>query len=67
MSSRRATISGSRSGLLALAAGRAARAFVGFTKANPFSIPYELQAAFRDARSIGLGSPVRIAGVEVGR
>ncbi|MBN1528202.1 MAG: MCE family protein [Thermoleophilaceae bacterium] len=38
-----------------------------FTKVNPFSNPYELKAGFRDARNIGVGSPVRIAGVEVGR
>jgi virulence factor Mce-like protein len=38
-----------------------------FTTVNPFSNPYELRASFRDARSIGEGSPVRIAGVEVGR
>jgi virulence factor Mce-like protein len=38
-----------------------------FTQFNPFSNPYELKASFRDARNIGLGSPVRIAGVEVGK
>ena len=38
-----------------------------FSKANPFASPYELRASFRDARSIGVGAPVRIAGVEVGK
>ena len=41
--------------------------YFAFTKANPFANPYELQATFRDARSIGMGAPVRIAGVEVGK
>jgi ABC-type transporter Mla subunit MlaD len=38
-----------------------------FTRWNPFDNPYELRASFRDARSIGVDAPVRIAGVEVGR
>ena len=42
-------------------------AFFGFTKANPFADPYELKAAFRDVRSLKPRSPVRIAGVDVGR
>jgi phospholipid/cholesterol/gamma-HCH transport system substrate-binding protein len=41
--------------------------YFAFTKANPFANPYELRATFRDARSIGMGAPVRIAGVEVGK
>ena len=41
--------------------------FFAVTKTNPFANPYELQATFRDARSIGMGAPVRIAGVEVGK
>jgi len=39
----------------------------GFTKANPFADPFELRATFDDAASIKAGSPVRIAGVEVGK
>ena len=39
----------------------------GFTKANPFSNPFELQAAFRTANGLKPNSPVRIAGVEVGK
>jgi phospholipid/cholesterol/gamma-HCH transport system substrate-binding protein len=42
-------------------------AFFGFTKANPFTDPYVLKAAFRDVRSLKPRSPVRIAGVDVGR
>ncbi|HEX2234435.1 MAG TPA: MlaD family protein [Thermoleophilaceae bacterium] len=38
----------------------------GFTKANPFSDPFELRAAFRTANGLKPNSPVRIAGVEVG-
>jgi phospholipid/cholesterol/gamma-HCH transport system substrate-binding protein len=41
--------------------------YFAFSKANPFANPYELRATFREARSIGVGAPVRIAGVEVGR
>jgi phospholipid/cholesterol/gamma-HCH transport system substrate-binding protein len=39
----------------------------GFTKANPFSDPFELEAAFRTANGLKPNSPVRIAGVEVGK
>ena len=41
--------------------------FFGFSKANPFANPYELKAAFREVRSLKPRSPVRIAGVDVGR
>jgi len=41
--------------------------FFGFTKANPFSQPYELNAVFDSANRIGKRSPVRIAGVNVGK
>jgi virulence factor Mce-like protein len=41
--------------------------FLAVTKFNPFANPYVLRASFRDARSIGVGAPVRIAGVEVGK
>ncbi len=40
--------------------------YFAFTRVNPFANPYELRASFRDARSIGNGAPVRMAGVEVG-
>jgi phospholipid/cholesterol/gamma-HCH transport system substrate-binding protein len=42
-------------------------AYFGFTKANPFANPYELKALFRDAQNLKPRSPVRMAGVEVGK
>jgi phospholipid/cholesterol/gamma-HCH transport system substrate-binding protein len=42
-------------------------AFFGFTKANPFANPYELKAMFRDVENLKPRSPVRIAGVDVGK
>jgi phospholipid/cholesterol/gamma-HCH transport system substrate-binding protein len=39
----------------------------GFTKANPFADPYELQALMRTANGLAPRAPVRIAGVEVGK
>jgi phospholipid/cholesterol/gamma-HCH transport system substrate-binding protein len=42
-------------------------AYFGFSKANPFSNPYELHATFRNVQSLKPRSPVRIAGVEVGK
>jgi phospholipid/cholesterol/gamma-HCH transport system substrate-binding protein len=42
-------------------------AYFGFSKANPFANPYELKAMFRDVESLKPRSPVRIAGVEVGK
>jgi phospholipid/cholesterol/gamma-HCH transport system substrate-binding protein len=41
--------------------------FFVFTLANPFSSPYELKATFANASNIGTNSPVRIAGVQVGK
>ena len=41
--------------------------FMAFTKANPFANPYELKGAFETANNIKPNSPVRIAGVEVGK
>jgi phospholipid/cholesterol/gamma-HCH transport system substrate-binding protein len=38
-----------------------------YSKQNPFSNPYELKAIFDDAHDIKRKSPVRIAGVEVGK
>ena len=48
-------------GLIALAM------FVAFTKNNPFSAPYKLSAVFETANNLKPNSPVRIAGVEVGK
>ena len=41
--------------------------FMAFTKANPFSNPYQLKGAFETANNLKPNSPVRIAGVEVGK
>ena len=41
--------------------------FLGFTKDIPFTSPYRVNAVFESANSIRPGSPVRIAGVEVGK
>jgi phospholipid/cholesterol/gamma-HCH transport system substrate-binding protein len=41
--------------------------FFVFTKANPFASPYELKGTFANATNIRTNSPVRIAGVEVGK
>ncbi len=41
--------------------------YFGFSKANPFANPYELKAMFRDVENLKTRSPVRIAGVEVGK
>src|SRR5919197_728583 len=40
--------------------------FFAFTKANPFSHPYKLNAVVRSANNLKPKSPVRIAGVNVG-
>jgi phospholipid/cholesterol/gamma-HCH transport system substrate-binding protein len=41
--------------------------YFGFTKANPFANPFELEAVVRDAQNLKPRAPVRIAGVDVGR
>ena len=41
--------------------------FWAFTKVNPFSNPYELNAVVESANNLGENSPVRIAGIEVGK
>jgi ABC-type transporter Mla subunit MlaD len=41
--------------------------FFGFTKVNPFADKYEIKAAFLNASQIQPNSPVRIAGVNVGK
>jgi phospholipid/cholesterol/gamma-HCH transport system substrate-binding protein len=41
--------------------------FLGFTKDIPFTRPYEVKAVFQSANSIRSSSPVRIAGVDVGK
>ena len=49
--------------LLAIAVGT----YFAFAKDIPFTKPYEMQATFDNAASLQLRSPVRIAGVEVGK
>jgi phospholipid/cholesterol/gamma-HCH transport system substrate-binding protein len=41
--------------------------YFAFFRGNPLGDPYELNATFKDAVNIGKRSPVRIAGVEVGK
>src|SRR3954451_20385207 len=41
--------------------------FFGFTKSNPFATPYELHAVFDNVNNLKPNSPVRIAGVDVGK
>ena len=41
--------------------------FLGFTKDIPFTRPFEVNAVFQSSNSIRPGSPVRIAGVQVGK
>jgi virulence factor Mce-like protein len=55
-----------RAGVLALVL-IAVFTYFGFTKANPFSNPYEFDAVFQTANNLKPKSPVRIAGVEVGK
>ena len=55
-----------RAGILALVV-LALGTFFGFTKENPFSNPYELNAIFDTANRLQERSPVRIAGVNVGK
>ena len=45
----------------------AAACYLGFTKSIPFRSHYEVSAVFKSANNIKPNSPVRIAGVEVGR
>jgi phospholipid/cholesterol/gamma-HCH transport system substrate-binding protein len=55
-----------RYGLIALIV-MAIGTFFGFTKWNPFAEFYEFSAAFETVSDIKAGSPVRIAGVNVGK
>jgi ABC-type transporter Mla subunit MlaD len=41
--------------------------YLGFTKTNPFSNKYEFRAAFANVHDLKKRSPVRIAGIEVGK
>jgi phospholipid/cholesterol/gamma-HCH transport system substrate-binding protein len=65
-SAQRMGMSPFRAGLLALVVIMLFSYF-GFTKQNPFADPYEVHALFESANRIGKRSPVRIAGVTVGK
>jgi phospholipid/cholesterol/gamma-HCH transport system substrate-binding protein len=55
-----------RAGVIALVL-IALLSYFGFTKANPFASPYELHAVFANVNNLKPNSPVRIAGVDVGK
>jgi phospholipid/cholesterol/gamma-HCH transport system substrate-binding protein len=55
-----------RAGVLALVV-LGLLAYFGFSKTNPFANPYEFRAVFNDVNNLKPKSPVRIAGVEVGK
>ena len=55
-----------RAGVIALVVV-ALLTYFGFSKSNPFSNPYEFKAAFNDVNNLKPKSPVRIAGVEIGK
>jgi phospholipid/cholesterol/gamma-HCH transport system substrate-binding protein len=55
-----------RAGILALAV-IGLFTYFGFTKANPFSNPFQLHAVFDNVNNLKPRSPVRIAGIEVGK
>jgi virulence factor Mce-like protein len=52
---------------IAGAIAAALAAFMAYTKDNPFNNPYEIKAAFRELGQLRPNSPVRIAGVNVGK
>jgi len=41
--------------------------FFGFTKTNPFANPYQMVGTFKSVNGLKPNSPVRIAGIEVGK
>ena len=55
-----------RAGVIALVIVLVA-VYFGFTKANPFANPYEVEAVFDTVNNLKPRSPVRIAGIEVGK
>lgn len=55
-----------RAGMIAVAL-TAIALWLAFFGGNPFASPYTLEAVFRDASNVKPNSPVRIAGVDVGR
>jgi phospholipid/cholesterol/gamma-HCH transport system substrate-binding protein len=63
---RRDRLPGVQAGVLALVVLLLV-AWFGFAKDVPFTKPFQLKATFANAEDIAPGSPVRIAGVEVGK
>ena len=63
---RRAGLTPLKAGVLALVT-LLLLTYLGFSKDNPFTTPFQLKATFANAQNMGLRSPVRIAGVEVGK
>jgi phospholipid/cholesterol/gamma-HCH transport system substrate-binding protein len=63
---RRQGIGELRAGVLAIVV-IAVASYFGFTKTNPFANPYELKAVFDNVSNLQQRSPVRIAGVDVGK
>ena len=55
-----------RAGVIALVLILVATYFA-FTRANPFANPFEVEAVFETANNLKAKSPVRIAGIEVGK
>jgi phospholipid/cholesterol/gamma-HCH transport system substrate-binding protein len=65
-SARHTGMSPFKAGLIAIAV-LAVLTYFGFTKANPFANPYKLEAVFQTVNNLKPNSPVRIAGVDVGK
>ena len=63
---RKSRLSSTAAGLIALALVAVVTYFV-MTKSNPFANPFVVKAAFKQTGDVRLGSPVRIAGVNVGK
>ncbi len=55
-----------KAGLIAIAV-LALLSYEGFTRANPFAHPYRFSAVFQNVNNLQTKSPVRIAGVAVGK
>jgi phospholipid/cholesterol/gamma-HCH transport system substrate-binding protein len=65
--SRRDTgMSAFKAGLIAIVL-IAVLSYFGFTKQNPFANPYELKGVFETVNNLQVRSPVRTAGVEIGK
>jgi phospholipid/cholesterol/gamma-HCH transport system substrate-binding protein len=63
---RGAGMSAFKAGLIAIVL-IAVLSYFGFTKQNPFANPYELKGVFETVNNLQVRSPVRTAGVEIGK